>query len=279
VVWLHAIACAPAVPQGMVQVPGGTFTMGRDGSPHPEEMPAHLVAISPFLLDETLVTVADFRAYVTDTGATTTAERLGFGMVAVVGMDDWKWNKTAGASWRSPWGPGQSLAQGDDHPVVMVSWDDAAAYCRHRDARLPTEAEWEYAMSAGSRTRYPWGDLPKRPDGRWGLNFWQGIDHHANTGDDGFVYTSPVRAYPPNDWGIYDPVGNVWQWTNDWYAADAYARGFSRDPQGPADGWAKVARGGSWWCSPLSCAGYSLRSRGKSQPDSPYPNNGFRCAK
>lgn len=274
-VWVPAIACAPAVPAGMVEIPGGTFTMGRDVTPHPEERPAHLVRLSPFQLDETLVTVADFRAYVAETGAVTTAERLGFGMVATEGRDDWQWEKKAGVSWRSPWGPG--VEQGDDHPVTMVSWDDADAYCRHRGARLPTEAEWEYAMSAGHRTRYPWGDEPIRPDGRWGLNFWQGMTHHRNPREDGWLYTSPVRAFPPNDLGLYDPVGNVWQWTNDWYGE--YPRGFVSDPTGPSAGWAKVARGGSWWCSPLTCAGYSLWARGKSQPDSPYPNNGFRCAR
>jgi formylglycine-generating enzyme required for sulfatase activity len=163
----------------------------------------------------------------------------------------------------------------------MVSFSDAEAYCRWRNARLPTEAEWEYAMRAGSeRTRYPWGDEPVR-DGKLALNFWQGESHRANTRADGFVYVSPVRAFPPNAWGIHDPVGNVWQWTADWYAPDTYLRAGREvtDPTGPGTGKARVLRGGSWWCGACTCEGYGLFYRGKSDPEAPFDNNGFRCAR
>jgi sulfatase modifying factor 1 len=263
-----------------VHVPAGSFVMGRDHSPHPEETPAHRVTISAFDLDATLVTVARFRRYVDDTGARTSAERLGYGMVAVEGMDDWAWTHTPGASWRAPWGADAAIAQGDDEPVVMVSWNDADAFCAHYGERLPTEAEWEYAMRAGSTGRFAWGDEPTLADGSYGLNFWQGKNHHHNDRLDGYAYTSPVTAFAPNAWGLYDPYGNVWQWVSDWYAADTYANDVDAvDPTGPSTGWARVARGGSWWCSADTCAGYGLFGRGKSKPDAPYPNNGFRCAR
>ena len=163
----------------------------------------------------------------------------------------------------------------------MVSWFDAVAFCEHHGRRLPTEAEWEYAMRAGSTgTRYPWGDTPRRPGGDFGLNFWQGEDHHRNERLDGYLYLSPVRAFPPNAWGLYDPVGNAWQWVSDWYARDTYERDAAgvTDPAGPASGWARVARGGSWWCSRSACSAYGLYARGKSRPLAVYSNNSFRCA-
>jgi len=270
-------------PEGMVAVPAGAFTMGRDQSPHADEAPAHQVSLPAFYLDATLVTVATFRAYVEETGHVTTAERLGYGMVSVEGMAEWQWARTPGASWRAPWGPerADALRQRDDEPVVMVSWVDADAYCRHRGARLPTEAEWEYAMRAGREgARYPWGDTPERADGRLGLNYWQGPNHLENQRLDGYLYLSPVKAFPPNDWGLYDPVGNAWQWVADWYDEGTYARDAAgvRDPRGPSEGEQRVARGGSWWCSPGACSAYGLRARGKALPDAPFNNNSFRCA-
>jgi sulfatase modifying factor 1 len=268
-------------PPGMILVPGGTFRMGRDHSPHLEEGPAHDVTLSPFFLDETLVTVADYRRYVEATGHVSVAEKLGYGMVSVEGMEDFAWDKVPGAHWRAPWGPDRPNPQADDHPVVSVAWNDARDYCEHAGKRLPTEAEWEYAMKAGSEgTRYPWGAEPGGESGELRLNYWQGRDHRRNDLKDGFLYTSPVRAFPPNAWGFYDPVGNVWQYTQDWYGAETFrhdAAGVT-DPVGPPTGWARVARGGSWWCSPTSCSAYGLWARGKQQPISPYPNNGFRCA-
>jgi sulfatase modifying factor 1 len=272
-------------PPDMVLVPGGPFTMGRDFSPHPDETPAHTVQLDPFWLDETLVTVADFRAYVERGGVVTSAERIGYGKTAVEGMDDWEWSAVPGATWRSPWGtaPGAPRPQ-DDEPVVMVSWEDAEAYCRARGARLPTEAEWEGAMRAGARGRFPWGEEPTLPSGRYGLNFWQGESHHKNERLDGYLYLSPVRAFPPNRLGLYDPVGNVWQWVADWYAPDTYSQRAALttpalNPQGPSQGALKVTRGGSWWCSSSACSGYGLFARGKTRPFAPFSNNGFRCAK
>jgi sulfatase modifying factor 1 len=287
-----AVAAAPQAaddpPHGaprMIAIAAGTFTMGRDDG-KPDESPAHEVRISAFAIDETLVTFADFRDFVDATGWVTSAERLGFGMTAHEGMEDWAWARVPGASFRAPFAPEADVPPpNDDDPVVMVSWHDAAAFCEHRGARLPTEAEWEYAMRAGrSGTRFPWGDDPRREGGQIGLNYWQGRSHEADTREDGHLYVSPVRAFPPNAWGIHDPVGNVWQWVADWYAKDTYERDgggvteLVTDPVGPAHGWAKVARGGSWWCSARACSAHGLWARGKSRPDAPYANNGFRCA-
>ncbi|WP_394835596.1 formylglycine-generating enzyme family protein [Pendulispora rubella] len=230
------------LPAGMVRAPSGAFA-----------------------IDATLVTRAAFAQFVAATGYVTTAERLGFGMGAREGMDDWEWERMPRASWRKPFREGTPETEGflaDDAPVTLVSWHDAAAFCAHHGKRLPTEAEWEHAMRAGSPgTRFPWGNAPER-DGKLGLNFWQGSSHAHNTRADGFLYVSPVRAFPPNAWGIYDPVGNVWQWTADWFTP----------------GHTRVLRGGSWWCGACTCEGYGLVFRGKARPDAAYNNNGFRCA-
>jgi sulfatase modifying factor 1 len=171
----------------------------------------------------------------------------------------------------------------DDAPVVMVSWFDATAYCASLGEKLPTEAEWEYAMRAGrSDTRYPWGDTAN-PGGKYRLNYWQGESHKHNDRDDGWVYVSPVKAYPPNAWGLYDAVGNVWQWTRDWYSETTYrdtaAAGLVHDPTGPARGVRRVVRGGSWWCGACACEGNGLFYRGNTLPNAPYDNIGFRCVK
>jgi len=195
------------------------------------------VIVSDFWLDETLVTTSAFDAFVRATGYVSTADRIGYGLGASEGMEDWAWERIPGASYRRPFWEAtadHAAFTRPDAPVVMTSYDDAVAYCTHHHARLPTEAEWEYAMRAGSMTtRYPWGDEPTRA-GRYALNFWQGESHAHNDRLDGWVYVSPVKAYPANAWGLYDPVGNVWQWTSDWYSETTYrdvaASGIVRDP-------------------------------------------------
>ncbi len=272
----------------MASIPGGRFVRGREGG-RPDESPAHEVLVHAFYMDPTLVTRAAFGRFVAATGYRTSADDLGYGVVAREGMRDWEWERAPGASWRRPFAEKDASDADtasflrDDAPVVMVSFRDATAFCAHRGARLPTEAEWEYAMRAGADgTRYPWGAAPTR-DGRLALNFWQGTSHAKNLRDDGWVYVSPVRAYPPNAWGLYDPVGNVWQWTSDRYATDTYAtlarEAPARDPQGPSSGEKRVLRGGSWWCGVCTCEGNGLHYRGKADPEAPFNNNGFRCAR
>ena len=274
-----AASVFPAGSNGMVRIPDGSFTMGHDHAERHDESPAHVVHVTAFELDATLVTRADFARFVDETKYVTTAEKIGFGIGAEEGMEDWAWQRIPHASWRRPFVEETADARAflaDDAPVTMVSWDDAVAYCTHYGKRLPTEAEWEYAMRAGtSGTRYPWGDEPN-PDGRYRLNFWQGVSHAHNDRKDAYVYVSPVNAFPPNAWGVHDPVGNVWQWTADAYDAHAYAKGA---PASATVATERVLRGGSWWCGACTCEGNGLFYRGKAKPDAPYDNNGFRCAR
>lgn len=277
----------PVVHEGPreIAIPGGRLVRGREGG-RSDESPRHEVDVSAFVFDETLVTVAEYEAFTRATGYVTAAEKIGYGVGASEGMGDWEWERIPHASFRRPFWektPDHDSFLRPDAPVVMVSWDDAVAYCKHRDARLPTEAEWELAMRAGNMDgRYPWGAEPVH-DGKWGLNFWQGVSHEHNDRLDGWVYVSPVKSYPPNKLGIYDPVGNVWQWTADWYSEKTYpetaAKGVVKDPQGPETGDKRVLRGGSWWCGACTCEGNGLFYRGKSVPAAPFNNIGFRCAR
>jgi formylglycine-generating enzyme required for sulfatase activity len=269
----------------MVLIPAGSFVRGHDDAARRDEASVHTVAVHAFLMDRTLITREDFYRFAEATSYVTTAEQRGFGYGSREGMADWEWERIPHASWRRPFIEEDADSRAflrPDAPVVMVSWDDAVAYCAYQKKRLPTEAEWEYAMRAGvSGTRYPWGESPLR-DGKLALNFWQGASHHQNLREDGFVYVSPVDAFPPNAWGIHDPVGNVWQWTADWYAFDTYAVARAlkgvEDPKGPVTGTERVMRGGSWWCGACTCEGNGLHYRGKAKPDSTFNNNGFRCA-
>ncbi len=291
---LLLVSCTRALPASpppvadaadMAEIPAGSFIQGHAHGPRADESPPHVVRVSAFRMDSTLVTRAAFARFVAATGYVTTAEHLGYGVASEEGMGDWEWQRVPRGSWRRPFirETADTVAfLRDDAPVVMVSWQDAVAFCAHAGKRLPTEAEWEYAMRAGAAgTRYPWGEAPERA-GKLALNFWQGTSHRQNLREDGHVYVSPVRAFAPNAWGLFDPVGNVWQWTSDVYAADAYARASSGRAQ-PVDADTKnakrVLRGGSWWCGACTCEGNGLHYRGKGDPDATFNNNGFRCAK
>lgn len=282
---------APVAPPGMVLVPAGVLHRGNAIGPV-DQRPAHAVAVAPFFMHETLVTVSAFRNYVDVSSAVTSAERAGFGKTATLGMQDWQWAEVAGATWQAPFGPEHvdDLPQRDDDPVTMVSFNDAAAFCAFYGLRLPTEIEWEYAMRAGSTARFPWGRSERSDDNTTRFNHWEGEHHDDNPALDGFVYRSPVKAYPPNAFGLYDAVGNLWQWTADWYAPDTYERvaaastsadvviaGDVAQARVPTSGTTKVARGGSWWCSANTCHGYGLVTRGKTAPQAAFSNNGFRC--
>ena len=271
----------------MVQIPEGNFYRGAVVTTHIDQIPRHRVQIQSFYLDETLVTVADFRKFVDRSGYKTSAEQVGFAMVSYEGVPDWKWKKASGANWRKPFGSMREVPLHEDDPVTAVSWEDANAYCKAVGKRLPTEAEWEYASRAGSESRFPWGDSPQR-GGKFGLNFWQAEHHESGSIEDGFLYFSPVKAYPPNAFGMYDPVGNVWQFTADYYSPFAYQEAAKEaekqndqtvsNPRGPAKGFERVARGGSWWCSENTCNGFGLFYRGHTAPNAPFNNQGFRCA-
>ena len=255
----------------MVLIKGGRFIMGsEDGMP--SEAPAHEVNVRSFWMDAHEVTVAEFANFVTATGYKTEAER--FGWSGAFDIKEGQWQKTEGASWRHPDGPGSSAAA--DEPVCQVSWNDAAAYAKWAGKRLPTEAEWEYAARGGLVQKiYSWGD-DLRPNGKPVANWWQGNFPDRNTGEDGFVERAPVRSFPPNGFGLYDMIGNVWEWCADWYADDAYT---NANPKGPELGSERVLRGGSWMCAENFCSNYRVAARSHATPDSGMNNLGFRCVR
>lgn len=263
----------------MVRLAGGSFAMGtddREGFPADGEGPVREVRVRPFSIDRHAVSNADFAHFVTATGHVTEAEASGWSFVfaaflpaslrrsaARVDSAPW-WTATMGANWRAPEGPASSIADRMDHPVVHVSWDDAAAYASWAGKRLPTEVEWEYAARGGLHgQRYPWGD-ELVPDGQHRCNIWQGRFPTKNTADDGYVGTAPVTAFPENGYGLYNMSGNVWEWCN--------------DPWSPAQT-DRAIRGGSYLCHESYCNRYRVAARSHNTPDSSSGHLGFRCAR
>jgi sulfatase modifying factor 1 len=242
----------------------------------------------------------EFSAFVNATGYVTDSEKYGWSFVFYTAVSDavlrtvtrsvagaeW-WVQVFGADWRHPEGPDRDvLVEGrDHHPVVQVSWNDANAYCEWRGARLPTEAEWEYAAAGGVRDfsgRYPWGN-EVTSNGKHRANIWQGLFPRQNTADDGFVFLSPVDAFgPQNEAGLYGVIGNTWEWVQDWWTIDhtSMLGDFTPwDPAGPANGTEKVKKGGSFLCHQRWCYRYRIAARTHTEPDSATMNNGFRCAR
>ncbi|WP_305785890.1 formylglycine-generating enzyme family protein [Symbioplanes lichenis] len=267
-------------------IPPQTFVMGdaqEDGARPDGETPLHPVRLRGFAIDVTTVTVEAFRAFVEATGYRTEAERFGWSAVFHLAVSDpdrvvgrmqgtpW-WLGVEGADWAHPDGP-SSVAR-DDHPVVHVSWNDARAYCTWAGRRLPTEAEWECAARGGlAGKRYPWGDdLPEE----WRINIWQGDFPVDNTAEDGWLTTAPVRSYAPNGFGLFQPVGNVWEWCADWFSPAYYRQSPVDDPRGPSLGAARVIRGGSYLCHDSYCNRYRNAARSSNTPDSSTGNTGFR---
>lgn len=261
-----------------VRLPGGTFRMGSedaDANPGDGEGPVRGVTVRPFEIDAHCVTNERFAAFVAATGYRTDAERFGWSYVFAKFLPGhlrrdsprpaatpW-WCGVRGAYWAAPEGPGSDLSSRGDHPVVHVSWADAAAFCRWEGSRLPTEAEWEYAARGGlDQRRYPWGD-ELTPGGEHRCNIWQGRFPTRDTAEDGYAGTAPVDAFPPNGFGLYNVSGNVWEWCADWWTRDA----------------SRVMRGGSYLCHASYCNRYRVAARTSNSPDSSGGNNGFRCAR
>ena len=277
----------------LVRIKGGVYIMGTDKPivPQDGEGPARKVEISEFYMDMYEVSNAEFANFVKETGYVTEAEKFGDSFVLemllsnevqseitqAVANAPW-WLPVKGASWMSPEGKGSNIDDRMDHPVVHVSWNDAVAYCKWVGKRLPTEAEWEYASRGGLENRlYPWGNNAN-PRGEHWMNIWQGEFPHNNTAEDGYIGTAPVDSYPANKYGLHNMVGNVWEWTADWWAV-RHRKDFQKDPQGPPSGTDKVKKGGSYMCHPKFCFRYRCAARSQNTPDSSASNLGFRCVK
>ncbi|HXI24671.1 MAG TPA: formylglycine-generating enzyme family protein [Pyrinomonadaceae bacterium] len=258
----------------MILVNGGKYLMGTEQGME-YEAPAHEVIVKSFWMDRHEVTVAEFGAFISATGYKTDAEK--FGWSGAFNLKTKRWEKTKGADWRHPEGPGSSAAENE--PVCQVSWNDAAAYAKWAGKRLPTEAEWEYAARGGLvQAKYSWGN-DVRPNGKPVANWWQGRFPNQDSGEDGFKGRAPVESFPPNGYGLYEMTGNVWEWCADWYADDYYKRYAQSDPQGADDGSERAIRGGSWMCAENFCTNYRVAARSHATPDSGLNNLGFRCVR
>jgi len=310
-----AAAAGPAPHPGMLWIPGGTFMMGSDHH-YPEEKPAHRVTVDGFWMDATPVTNAQFRAFVAATGHVTFCELppkaedypgalpemlkaassvfvAPPGPVSLRDHFQW-WRFVPDADWRRPQGAGSSIEGKDDHPAVHLAWTDVEAYARWAGKDIATEAEWEFAARGGLEgAEFAWGD-EMTPGGRHQANTWQGDFPWQNLAEDGFVGTSPVGSYAPNGWGLYDMTGNVWEWTQTWYAPrhpdeKAKACCVPRNPRGapmeqsydPAMPQLpiprKVMKGGSHLCAPNYCRRYRPAARMAQPVDTSTSHLGFRC--
>jgi formylglycine-generating enzyme required for sulfatase activity len=299
----------------MIWMAGGAFQMGSNDF-YPEERPAHLSSVAGFWIDPYPVTTADFRRFVEATDYVTVAERpldpAGYpgadpGLLVPgslvfrrpskpVPLHDYRawWSYVPGASWRHPEGPDSTLNGREHHPVTHVAWEDALAYARFAGKDLPTEAEWEFAARGGLEDAvYVWGN-DFAPQGRMLANTWQGRFPWENLRLDGFEGTSPVDAFPPNGYGLYDMAGNVWEWTVDLFApqhagsrvkpcctpakphvAERQEIDTSRHTRDvPAR---RVIKGGSHLCAPNYCLRYRPAARQGEAIDTSTCHLGFRC--
>jgi formylglycine-generating enzyme required for sulfatase activity len=298
--------------EGMIRLSGGTFLMGSENF-YPEEAPVRQVRVDPFWIDEVPVSNAEFARFVAATGHVTIAEIAPDpkdypGMPAEMAqpgslvfehdagpvnlrIPSW-WDFRFGANWRAPLGPGSACEP--DHPVVHVAHEDASAYAAWAGKALPTEAEWEFAARGGmDGADYAWGDA-LAPDGKMLANYWQGNFPVAHDLIDSWDRTSPLRAFPPNGYGLYDMIGNVWEWTDDWFAQPKVERkrgGSCCIPENPRGGTRrgsidkreavriprKVMKGGSHLCAENYCQRYRPAARYAQAIDTSTSHVGFRC--
>lgn len=287
----------PLSHEGMQRISAGSFLMGAEGPeawPGDGEGPVRPISLREYWIDECAVTNRQFEKFVTATGYVTEVEGFGWSFIhhsqltkqqqrasehlRVAGLE-W-WYRVDGSNWRLPLGPKEdfhALKRGD-HPVVHVSWNDAAAYARWCGKRLPTEAEWEYASRGGLEQKlYPWGD-ELTPGGKHRCNIWQGEFPRQDRGDDGYKGTAPARSFKPNAYGLYNMTGNVWEWVADWFSPTIPADGPRENPSGPPFGERRVMRGGSYLCHVSYCNRYRCSARTSNTEDSSSGHLGFRCA-
>ena len=289
---------------GMTFIPGGSFVMGSDRQ-QPEERSTHFVRVDGFWIDRHEVTNAQFARFVAATGYVTLAERgldpktypgasedlLAPGSALFVqpmtadrgGSNAQWWQYVKGANWHQPEGPGSTIAGRENHPVVHVAYEDALAYARWLGRELPTEAQWEFAARGGKFDEQDWMSA-YAPDGTPIANTWQGIFPVYNSAEDGYVGTAPVGCFKANGYGLYDMIGNVWEWTSDWYRA-GHSKEPAVNPMGPdimqvgliaGQAPSKVIKGGSYLCAHNYCARYRPTSRQPQEVDLSTGHVGFR---
>ncbi len=253
------------------------------------EGPRRVVRCADYAISPRAVSNAEFARFVEATGYRTEAERAGWSFVfagmlseadrkkftRVVADIPW-WRRVDGATWSAPEGPGSTVGHRLDHPVVHVSWNDAAAYCRWSHTRLPTEAEWEFAARGGlDGRRYAWGD-ELTPGGEHRCNIWQGRFPDHDTMDDGYAGTAPVDAFEPNGYGLYNVCGNVWEWCVDWFSPNYHLVTRAIDPVYLVPTGSRAMRGGSFLCHRSYCNRYRVAARSHNTPDSSTSHTGFR---
>lgn len=301
---------------GMVLIPGGVFEMGMAES-NADEAPVHVVKLAPFLIDRHEVTNRRFAAFVEATGYVTQAERDGYAWGYLKGASDFQavtgasWRHPEGPASSIEdrmdhpvvcvsWEDASAYAKwaGKRLPTE-AEWEYAAraGSGQHFKAAFnvvcapasSTPAPHEHSHSEAGQDLSPSSKNHRLASGQHAstsatsynlveANFWQGAWPADNQLLDGFYYTAPVGRFAPNDFGLYDMLGNVWEWTADWYAADYYRHAPAKNPMGPENGENRVARGGSWFCSPNYCGAYNTSFRGASPPNHAFNNVGFRCA-
>jgi len=284
----------------LIELPGGAFQMGSTAF-YPEETPVHTAVVGALAIERHPVTNAQFARFVEDTGYVTVAERpldpdsypgvceadlvpgaLVFRPTAgPVDLRDWRqwWDWAPAASWRHPGGADSTVEDRLDHPVVQISYPDAAAYARWAGRRLPTESEWEYAARGGASTTYAWGDQVT-VDGELMANTWQGRFPYRNDGARGWIGTSPVGEFPPNGFGLVDMIGNVWEWTASRYTMrhrGSAESGCCPVPSEPDPAVNQTLKGGSHLCAPEYCHRFRPAARSSQSQDSSTTHIGFRC--
>lgn len=292
---LAALPVSPvAIRTDLIALAASEFRMGTDageGYRADGEGPARRVALGAYAIAARAVSNADFARFVRETGYVTDAERCGWSFVfrgfvgegrvpRIKGISSeapW-WVAVEEACWARPEGPGSGIGSRADHPVTHVSWHDANAYCRWSGTRLPTEAEWEYAARGGlDSNTYPWGNELVE-GGRHRCNIWQGTFPDRDLGLDGYAGTAPVDAFEPNAHGLYNAVGNVWEWCEDWFSPNYHRVTRSVDPRYAVPSGRRAMRGGSFLCHASYCNRYRVAARSSNTPDSTTSNCGFRVA-
>ena len=256
----------------MIFVKGGKFNFGSDTGLE-REKPEREVIIQSFLIDKNLVTVEDFRSFVSSSNYTTEAEIFGNAIVYDDSINTWQ--LVDGANWELPLGKFKSIAS-NNHPVTQVSWNDALAYCKFCDKTLPSEVQWEYAASERGQKKnqlFYWGnDIVA--NNKYMCNTWNSGYPNTIGFQDGFKYTSPISHFEANSLGIFDMAGNVWEWCYNWHLPyEGSTQIFPAELQG------KAQRGGSFLCNSNYCHGFRLSARSATSPESSLFHVGFRCVK